>query len=76
MTDIMTDPMAEYYKANIVLTFEKPDGKGDFKQVRVTLNNVRKSLTTNEIRQVGETFRSLVKHPLVDVEFVQSTRIN
>lgn len=76
MTDIMTDPMAEYYKANIILTFEKSDGKGGHKQVRVTLSKVRKSLTTQEVREVGETFRSLVKHPLVDVEFVQSTRIN
>lgn len=72
----MPDELAENYKANIILTFLKPDGEGDFKNVRVTLNNVRKSLTTHEVRQVGETFRSLVKHPLVDVEIVQFTRVN
>lgn len=67
--------MLDNYKANLVLIFFKEDGKGDFKESRITLGNVRKNLTPEEVGQVGEAFRSLIKHPLADVEIVQFHRV-
>lgn len=68
--------MLNNYKANLVLTFGKDDGKGgDPKETRVTLGNVRKDLSPEEVRQVGETFGSLIKHDLYDIEIVQFHRV-
>lgn len=64
--------MLNNYKANIVLTFNKDDGTGgEPKKARVTLSNVRRNLTAEEIRQVGEAFGSLIKHELYEIEIVQ-----
>ncbi|MBD8038700.1 hypothetical protein H9635_18305 [Solibacillus sp. A46] len=64
------------YKANIVLVLGKADEKtGEPKITRVTLSNVRKDLTPDEAKQVGEAFRSLIKHDLYDVEIVQFSQV-
>lgn len=67
--------MFNNYNANLVLTLLKKDGKGEDKATRVTLGNVRRDLTAQEVKQIAEAFRSLIKHPLVDIELVQFHRI-
>ena len=62
------------YKSNIVLEFMKPGDDGKDKVARVTLNNVRTDLTSEEIKQVAQTFESLITYPLGYYELVQFVR--
>ncbi|KOS66294.1 hypothetical protein AEA09_18950 [Lysinibacillus contaminans] len=68
--------MFDNYRSNIVLTFLKPDGTGDFKKVRVTLGNVRTDINASEITQVATAFGSLIKHSLTDTELVQYSYVS
>lgn len=63
----------EFYivKANLVLSISKPDAKGgDPKTTNVTLSNVRKNLTAEEIQDLRTTFTSLIKHEVHDIYLV------
>lgn len=62
--------MLDLYKANIVLTFSKMED-GEEKKAKVTLSNVRASLTEAEIVQLTDAFNSLISHELINVDFVQ-----
>ena len=65
------DEVLDLYKASILLIFDKPNAKGEVKRTQVTLANVREDLTTNEIKQIADTFEALITHPLAGIEFLQ-----
>ena len=66
--------MLDLYKANLVLTFSKMED-GEVKNSRVTLSNVRTSLTEAEIVQLTDAFSSLISHELINVDFVQFNNV-
>ena len=61
----------DLYKASIVLEFAKKNADGEEKKALVTLANVRKDLTTDEIKQIAQAFGTLISHRMVGIEFVQ-----
>lgn len=67
--------MLDLYKASLVLNFLKTDSKGKEVAARVTLANVRKDLSVDEMKQLVKAFEALISHQLVSAELVEHKNI-
>ena len=67
--------MLELYKASIVMKVITPTEDGKFKEARVTLANVRTDLTTTEMKQLINAFKTLIPYQVSEAQLLQYSHI-
>lgn len=60
----------QLYKTNLVLVVQKPNSKGELKYANITLQDLSDGLTQEQIQQLIDAFKTLLKYTVMEASIV------